>query len=55
MQALMLAAGVGRRLKPLTKDNPKCMIEVAGRRLIDRAIEAVILAGIKKIHYRSGL
>jgi choline kinase len=38
MQAIILAAGMGRRLGALTKDNTKCMIEVNGVKLIDRLL-----------------
>ena len=38
MQAIILAAGMGRRLGELTKDNTKCMVEVNGVRLIDRLL-----------------
>ncbi len=38
MQALILAAGMGKRLGELTKNNTKCMLEVNGVRLIDRFI-----------------
>jgi len=38
MQAIILAAGMGRRLKELTKNNTKCMIEVNGVKLIDRLL-----------------
>ena len=38
MQAIILAAGMGRRLGELTKDNTKCMIPVNGVRLIDRLL-----------------
>ncbi len=48
MQALMLAAGMGRRLGKFTNNNTKCMVEVAGEKLIDRAIDAIKIAGIKK-------
>ena len=48
MQALMLAAGMGKRLKKYTNDNTKCMLEVAGKKLIDRAIESILKAKIKK-------
>lgn len=48
MQALMLAAGMGKRLGKFTNDNTKCMVDIAGKKLIDRAIDAVKLAGIKK-------
>ena len=49
MQALMLAAGMGKRLGKFTNNNTKCMVEVAGEKLIDRAIDAVIEAEIKKM------
>ena len=45
----MLAAGMGTRLAKWTKNNTKCMVEIDGVKLIDRAIEAVKLAGIKKM------
>ena len=48
MQALMLAAGFGKRLAKYTKNNTKCMVEVAGIKLIDRAISAIKKAGIKR-------
>ena len=38
MQAIILAAGMGRRLGELTKDNTKCMLPVNGVRLIDRVL-----------------
>ena len=38
MQAIILAAGMGRRLGDFTRNNTKCMIEVNGERLIDRYI-----------------
>ena len=38
MQAIILAAGMGRRLGEYTKDNTKCMLPVNGVRLIDRAL-----------------
>lgn len=49
MQALILAAGMGRRLGNYTKENTKCMIEIAGRRLIDRTIDSIRQAGIKRL------
>ena len=48
MQALMLAAGMGKRLAKYTKNNTKCMVEVAGEKLIDHAIKAIKKAGIKR-------
>ena len=38
MQAIILAAGMGRRLGEYTKDNTKCMVAVNGVRLIDRLL-----------------
>lgn len=42
MQAIILAAGMGKRLGELTKHNTKCMVEVNGVKLIDRMIEQLI-------------
>lgn len=49
MQGLMLAAGMGKRLKEYTKNNTKCMLEIQGKTLIERAIEALLEAGINKL------
>lgn len=38
MQAIILAAGMGKRLKELTSNNTKCMVKVNGVRLIDRVL-----------------
>ncbi|MCH3907489.1 MAG: NTP transferase domain-containing protein [Sphaerochaeta sp.] len=38
MQAIILAAGMGKRLKELTKDVTKCMVQVNGSTLIERAL-----------------
>lgn len=49
MQALMLAAGMGRRLGKYTEECTKCMIRVGERTLLERAVEALQLAGIQKL------
>lgn len=49
MQALILAAGMGKRLKKYTKKNTKCMVEVNEKKLIDRTIENLLAINIKKI------
>ncbi len=49
VQAIILAAGKGTRLGDLTENNTKCMVSVAGVKLIDRAVSAITKAGIKKI------
>ncbi len=49
MQALILAAGMGKRLKKYTLNNTKCMVEVNGKKLIDRTITNLISSNIHKI------
>ena len=41
MQAIILAAGMGKRLGDYTKNNTKCMLEVNGIKLIDRALSCL--------------
>lgn len=49
MQAVILAAGMGKRLKELTKDNTKCMIQVNGVTLIERLLGQLEKYRLKKI------
>lgn len=49
MQAIILAAGMGKRLGEYTKDNTKCMLPVNGERLIDRTLTILCNQGIKKV------
>ncbi|MCX2717434.1 phosphocholine cytidylyltransferase family protein [Helicobacter sp. MIT 21-1697] len=49
MKAMILAAGFGSRLMPLTKENPKCMVEYRGKKLIDYEIWALKDSGIEDI------
>lgn len=49
MKAIMLAAGVGSRLGKYTKNNTKCMLEVQGKTLLERAIEALNESGINDL------
>jgi len=48
MKAIILAAGLGTRLEPITGGLPKCMVSVAGRPLVDRMLERIEQAGIRK-------
>ena len=41
MQAVILAAGMGKRLKELTQNNTKCMVKVNGVTLIDRMLHQI--------------
>ena len=47
-RAVLLAGGLGTRLRPLTETVPKCLIEVAGKRMLDYWIEALERAGIQE-------
>lgn len=54
MQAIILAAGMGRRLKELTQNNTKCMVEVNGKKLVDRLLEQLDRLNLNKIVYVVG-
>src|SRR5712691_687253 len=47
MKAVILAAGVGKRLAAITKDRPKCLLEFGGRSLLVRYLDALLEVGIK--------
>ena len=49
MQAIILAAGMGRRLKTLTRNNTKCMIKVNGVTLIERLLGQIERQNVSKI------
>ena len=48
MQALMLAAGMGKRLGRYTNNQTKCMVQVGGKTLLEHAADALREAGIRK-------
>lgn len=54
MKALILAAGKGTRLRPLTNNKPKVMVEVGEKTLIEHLIEDVKSLGIKEISIIEG-
>jgi len=54
MVAIILAAGMGKRLYPLTKDVPKCLLEIGGRTIIESQIEVLKDCKINKIFVAVG-
>ena len=51
---IILAAGVGSRLRPLTNDVPKCLVPVGGIPILQRQIEAMLACGIGSIIVAAG-
>lgn len=49
MQAIILAAGMGRRLGKYTQDNTKCMVEVNGVKLIDRLFRQLLKVDLSRV------
>lgn len=49
MKAIILVAGVSRRLYPLTEYHPKCLMELGGRTIFDFQMEALLAAGIREV------
>lgn len=49
MRAILLAAGMGNRLRPLTLETPKSLIEVNGKPLLERQVEYLKEKGVEDI------
>jgi MurNAc alpha-1-phosphate uridylyltransferase len=47
--AMIMAAGLGKRMRPLTATRPKPLIEVAGKALLDHVLDRLDAAGVKKV------
>lgn len=54
MKAIILASGRGRRMKELTNERPKCLVELRGKALLDWQLDAIYSAGIKEIAIVTG-
>ena len=55
MEAFILAAGLGTRLRPLTDDRPKALVDINGKPLLDITLQRLMAAGVKRcvvnVHY----
>jgi choline kinase len=52
--AVVLAAGLGTRLRPLTDEVPKCLVPLAGRPLIEQALDSLQSGGVESVVVVSG-
>jgi N-acetyl-alpha-D-muramate 1-phosphate uridylyltransferase len=48
-KAMIFAAGLGTRLKPLTESRPKALVELEGKTMLERTVEKLIQASVKEI------
>src|SRR5258706_13063715 len=57
--AMIMGAGLGSRLRPLTDDRPKPLVTVGGKTLIDHSIDRLVAAGVSlvggNVHYKADM
>ena len=53
MEGMILAAGAGTRLGPITRDLPKAMVEVGGKPLLEWVVGNFVKAGIDLVRWRT--
>ena len=55
--AMVLAAGLGTRMRPISDTTPKPLLEIGGRTLLDHALDRLLLAGVERavvnVHYKA--
>ena len=54
IKVIILAAGEGKRLRPLTENKPKCLVEIFGKSILEWQLEIFRKAGISNIHIVTG-
>lgn len=53
-RAIIMAAGIGKRMQPVTLTTPKPLVKVNGKRMIDTVIEGLLQNGIREIYVVTG-
>lgn len=49
MNCIILAAGIAQRMRPLSGDQPKCLLNVGGKSILQRTLENIFEAGIREV------